>query len=347
MKIIVVDDTLLFRKLVSDVISTDSDCEVIKRCRNGAVALEAIKELKPDLITLDLDMPVMNGLELLDNLNKEGIEIGVIVISAHTVTGGLQTIEALGKGAFDFITKPSESSEEANINLLKNILLPRIKSWKKSLSLKNNKIKTEIKPDIPQELDYIPEIAAIGVSTGGPEALRKIIPRLPGDFKLPILIVQHMPPIFTSSLANILNQHSNLTVKEATDREKVLKGHVYIAPGGKQMKVEKVNNTLLIKITDDPAEQNCKPSVNYLFRSLANTMPGKVLALILTGMGNDGALGVKLLKRHKCYTIVQNETSSVVFGMPRAIINQGSANRVLSLREIVDFLLELNIKWKK
>lgn len=336
MRIVVIDDTILYRKLISDVITAIPGIDVVKRCRNGQVGLEAIRMLKPDLITLDLDMPELNGLELLDILKKEGIQVGVIIVSAHTKAGSIQTLAALDKGAFDFITKPDG---ESDIDL-KGQLISKIRAWdethreKQQVRLKKHITRTHKR----HSLDYSPELIAIGISTGGPEALKHVIPQLAGNFPKPILIVQHMPPIFTKSLANNLNQQSNLEVKEAENGEEIRKGCVYIAPGGKQMKIAKLGHKLIIRITDDPPVSSCKPSVDYLFKSLSFVTPGRVLPIVMTGMGTDGTLGTKLLARHKCFTVVQDQESSVVFGMPGSIIKEGLSDLVLPLSEISPFL---------
>lgn len=339
MRIVVIDDTLLYRKLISDIISVIPGIDVIKRCRNGQVGLEAIRLLKPDLVTLDLDMPELNGLELLDILQKEGINVGVIVISAHTKAGSIQTLKALDKGVFDFITKPDGDSDID----LKDQLIAKIEAWDEAHRQKQQvRLRKHISTIKKRHsLDYSPELIAIGVSTGGPEALKHIIPQLPTNFPLPILIVQHMPPIFTQSLAKNLNLQSNLEVKEAVNGEVVQKGSVYIAPGGKQMKVAKLGYKLIIRITDDPPVTSCKPSVDYLFKSLSLVKPGKVLPIIMTGMGTDGTLGTKLLSRHKCFTVIQDQDTSVVFGMPGSIIREGLADLILPLNDITPFLTGL------
>lgn len=340
MRIVVIDDTLLYRKLISDVINVIPGIDVIRRCRDGQVGLNAIRLLKPDLVTLDLDMPELNGLELLDKIKEEGLDVGVIIVSAHTKAGSLQTLEALNKGAFDFITKP----DGEGYSDLKDQLISKIEAWNEAHKEKRT-VQVAKKVDKGREsltLDYKPEVLSIGVSTGGPEALGHLIPQLPKDFPLPILIVQHMPPIFTKSLATNLNKISQVEVKEAVNGEVIKSGCVYIAPGGLQMKVAKLGENLIIRITNDPPVSSCKPSVDYLFKSLALTIPGKVLPIVLTGMGSDGTLGVKLLKRHKCYTIVQDQESSVVFGMPSSIIREDLSDVILPLKEISTFLTGLD-----
>lgn len=343
MRIVVADDTTLFRKLISDILEKQRDIEVVKRCRDGYAAIEAIKMQKPDLMTLDLEMPEMDGLEVLETIKRERLKIGVIVVSAHTTTGGYKTIQALHKGAFDFITKPAGKSAEENQRILEQQLIPKIRAWeenRKSAKTADERSCTETSAKcLPS--DFKPEIIAIGVSTGGPEALKTIISGLPGGYPYPVAIVQHMPPLFTSSLAEILDKNSELKVKEAADGDILQPGKVYLAPGDSQMRAVKRNGRMVIQLTDDPPEEGCKPSVNYFFRSLANSFPGKTAAVILTGMGQDGTVGLKRLKRHGCLAIVQDKRSSVVYGMPGAAIAAGLADRVLPVDQIASALNEL------
>ncbi len=346
MRVIVIDDTILFRKLISDVITEDPNIEIVGRCRNGIIGLNKIRELKPDIVTLDLEMPEMDGLEVLDNIKKENIDVGVIVVSCQTSIGGSKTIQALQKGAFDFITKPNSDSIEENKILLKKSLLPKFKALmlgrSKSAFIPKNKIVENI--SITSRHIDTPQVVALGISTGGPEALRRILPNIPASFKLPILIVQHMPAIFTKSLSEMLNNLCPLNVKEAENRDLVKRGNIYLAPGGKQMKVVNENNQMQIRINDDPPENSCKPAVDYLFRSLANNFPGKTLSVVMTGMGSDGLLGVKLLKRHGCVSIVQDEPTSVVYGMPKMIIEAQLADIVVPLDQIPNSMMEAVIK---
>ena len=265
-------------------------------------------------------------------------------------------MKALEKGAFDFITKPDAVSADAARESIVRELAPRVRAVARRLEIRNilkggSAPSAEKKVEARQSsgsqgalLDGIsgrmariaspsrPEMVLIGVSTGGPQALARIIPALPGDIGVPLLIVQHMPPIFTQSLAESLALKSAIKVREAADGEVARPNTAYIAPGGRQMRlVAGASGEKQVQITDDPPENNCRPAVDYLFRSVAANFPGRAFAAILTGMGSDGTIGLRLLRRHGCYTIAQDETSCVVFGMPRAAIEAGAVDAVLPL----------------
>ncbi len=356
LRVLIVDDTSTYRTILSKVLSRITDVNVIGMAHDGENALKLINELSPDLITLDLEMPVMDGLSLLKKLKNNNIDIGVIVISSHTKKGSEKTIQALYLGAFHYITKPEDSNFSNNLITIQKMIEPIIKSFIQTKKPRENHFKKisninkkiEIKKLAPRETiqkikGFSPEIAAIGISTGGPLALNKLLVDFPEDFSIPILIVQHMPPLFTKTLANSLNDKCSLKVKEAEDLEEMQPGVAYIAPGNKQMKTIKLHGKTgkFIRVTDDPPENHCKPSVDYLFRSLSHNFPGKVLPVIMTGMGNDGTLGLRLLKRHKCISIVQDEKTSTVFGMPYEAINAGVADLILPLEEILKNILKI------
>jgi two-component system chemotaxis response regulator CheB len=362
LRVFVVDDTIVFRTILIDALRAIDDVEVIGSAASGRVAIAKIAELQPDLITLDIEMPGMNGIEVLDQIRLNQFDTGVLVISSFTASGSSYTIQALEKGAFDFITKPSEDSPEKNRLLIRNELLPRVKTFIRkreihSILQGSESVKSILKkPADPieckgqagsQSNDTIkrcihPEMVLIGVSTGGPAALARIIPQLPEDFSVPVFIIQHMPPLFTQALAESLGKKSKLKVIEATNNTRPLPGHVYIAPGGKQMKLIKdADSAGTIIITEDPPENNCKPSVDYFFRSVANNFPSKSVAAILTGMGSDGTIGLRLLKRQGCHIIAQDEASCVVFGMPRSAIEAGIVDEILTLEKIVPRIIDV------
>jgi len=294
----------------------------------------------------------MNGLEVMDALAGMKDPPAVIVVSAMTRKGGQLTLEALQKGAFDFITKPEASRSEEGREMIRVELASRLKGLLIRTSVRNvlrgAKGGAALRPAQQEQLSeqsvvgvsarraaQKPEMVLIGVSTGGPNALREMLPALPADLGVPVLIVQHMPPVFTQTLAESLDSKCALKVCEAADGMPVEANTIYLAPGGRQMRLAAgPDGKKLIKVTDDPPENNCRPAVDYLFRSAANLFPGKSMAVILTGMGNDGTLGVRLLKRNGCFVIAQDEASCVVFGMPRAVIEAGFADAVLPLEEI-------------
>lgn len=374
MKILVVDDTLVFRKIISDSLLEIPGVEIVGSASNGKVALEKIKELKPDIITLDIEMPVMNGIEVLEVIKKEKLKTGVIVLSAVTVKGGDLTIKALQLGAFDFITKPDSGTVAENRIAIVEMLTPIISAWEqktniistravKDVSLNKNKIETKSDSSSStkgffassafeigsflKNLNNIkkPEIVVIGISTGGPAALGKMLPMISGDIGVPILIVQHMPPLFTKSLANSLNTKCKINVKEAEDGETINSGTAYIAPGGKQMKISAsaTEKEHIIRITDDPPENNCKPAVDYLFRSVSALLPGKITAVVMTGMGNDGTTGMRLIKRHGGVSITQDQDSCVVYGMPMEVVKAGVSDLIVPLN-MISSAIEKSVK---
>lgn len=361
MRVVVADDSVVFRRLMSEVLASLPEVEVVGQAANGRQALQRVRELTPDLLTLDMEMPELNGLEVLDALQKSGESVAVLVVSAFTSQGGKLTIQALQKGAFDFITKPDSPSFEESSEALRAELTPRIRA--QSLRFKVRNILRHSPPVAPARplaqpapapssariasLNEIstrmtrlvgatkPEMVLIGVSTGGPNALAGLLPALPGNLGVPVLIVQHMPPLFTQSLAENLAGKCALRVCEATHGMSLEPNMIYIAPGGRHMRLTPGDGgRKIIQITDDPPENNCRPAVDYLFRSVANQFAGRAMAVILTGMGNDGTLGLRLLKRHGCFVIAQDELSCVVYGMPKAAVDAGIVDAVLPLEAI-------------
>jgi len=360
-RVLVADDAVLFRRLLTDVLAAIPGVEVVGSASNGRIAIQKVRELKPDLLTLDIEMPEMDGLAVLDALLHNGQpKVAVIVVSALSRRGGDLTMRALQKGAFDFITKPESATPELGREALLRELAPRVRALAHRLEVRdilrgNAPHKAEaswsnVSADpAPMESNLggiesrmrrlsdhpKPEMVLIGVSTGGPAALAQLLPSIPGDIGVPILVVQHMPPIFTRSLADSLAPKCAVLVKEATHGEIARPNTVYIAPGGQQMRLGiGTENQPVLEITDDPPENNCRPAVDYLFRSAANRFPGRSMAVILTGMGSDGTLGLRLLKRHGCFVIAQNEATCIVYGMPKAAVDAGVADAVLPLQSI-------------
>lgn len=364
-RVLVVDDTIVYRKAVSDIIEEIPEAELVGVAHNGKIAFSKIKTLKPDLLTLDIEMPVMNGIEVLAEIKKSGLNVGAIMLSTLTSEGGDMTLKALELGAFDFILKPQSKNQLEGKNQIKQAIEPMIKAYARSLTAPNllrksiiqrskpNKLQNKLSSPKPKEA--IPaqksrptshrgrsEIITIGISTGGPNALSQVLPKLPGNIGVPIVIVQHMPPVFTKSLAASLDKKCALSVKEAVDREVLKDNTVYIAPGGKQMKLVASADGLnrQIKITDDPPENSCKPAVDYLFRSVADYYVGRTTAVIMTGMGSDGTKGLHVLKNKGSYIIAQDEKTCVVYGMPKAPIESGLVDTVAPLNKIADEILK-------
>ncbi len=351
---LVVDDTALYRKIVSDVLADLPNVKVVATAHNGRAALAKIDALKPDLVTLDIEMPDMNGIEVLEKLKTTGSKVGVIMVSSVTREGGDMTIRALSLGAFDFITKPQGHSLVENTRTVREALAPLVENFQRRRMPSSNRMRPALRtagrpaPKSPRLRSMAgvrrgaSQIVAIGISTGGPNALTAMMPKLPGDIGVPIVVVQHMPPVFTHSLAMSLNAKCALQVKEAENGE-VLKPNVaYIAPGGRQMKVMAGGDgfSRIIKITNDPPENNCKPSADYLFRSVAQLYVGRATGVIMTGMGSDGLLGLKRMKHSGAILIGQDEASCVVYGMPKAPAEAGILDVVAPLQRIADEIVK-------
>lgn len=358
LKVMVVDDTIVYRKIITDVLNEIPQVEVVGSASNGKIALARMKVLKPDLVTLDVEMPEMNGIEVLEAVRELGLDVGVIMLSSLTTKGGDLTMRALELGAFDFITKPMDGSMEENKALIRQSLTPLLRAFATSrevsgilrgrLSVPALKPRTpglaprQTAPPVIQKLSKVDlslfkaEIIALGISTGGPNALATMMPALPANLKVPMVIVQHMPPKFTQSLANSLNNKCAFPVVEARNGMLLEAGTAYIAPGGQQMKIALGADAShkIIRITDDPPENNCKPSADYLFRSVSQHYLGRALGVIMTGMGSDGTLGLRLMKRNGCMVIAQDEATCVVYGMPREAVNAGVVDLVVPLNGI-------------
>jgi two-component system chemotaxis response regulator CheB len=359
-RVLVADDAILFRRVLTEVLASLPGVEVVGTAANGKLAIRKVRELHPDILTLDIEMPEMDGLAVLDELRRGDDAVQVIVVSALSRTAGDLTVRALEKGAFDFITKSDASGPQQSRESLARDLAPRIRAIANRLEIrgiisgKSSASRSDVaaakvveRVAATSDLDGVagrmqrltaptrPGMVLVGVSTGGPAALTRILPKIPGDLGVPIFIVQHMPPVFTQSLAENLAAKCAVSVREAVHGELAEANTVYIAPGGRQMRLgTEPGDRVSIQITDDPPENNCRPAVDYLFRSAANHFPGRAMAVILTGMGSDGTVGLRLLKRRGCFVIAQDEASCVVYGMPKAAIEAGVADIVLTLDAI-------------
>ena len=356
LRVLVVDDTIVYRKSVSDIIEEIPGVELAGVAHNGKIALDKIATVKPDLLTLDIEMPVMNGLEVLAELKKRHPQIGAIMLSTLTADGSEMTMKALELGAFDFILKPQSKNLVEGKKEIRRLLEPILDAYARSRFPGRPLARTVSRPAVtvtsaavspvaggrPAVRKSKSEIVTIGISTGGPNALNQMLPRLPGNLNVPILIVQHMPPVFTKSLASSLDKKCALRVKEAEDREPIEPNVVYIAPGGKQMKLVAATDgsRRLIKITDDPPENSCKPSADYLFRSVGDYYVGRTTAVIMTGMGSDGTRGLEVLKNKGAHIIAQDEASCVVYGMPKAPTEKGFVDVIAPLDRIADEIVK-------
>lgn len=358
LRVLIVDDTITYRKIVGDVLARIPSIEIVGSAENGRVALEKIERLKPDLLTLDIEMPEMDGLEVLRRLREMRSPVKAIMVSALTAQGAQSTVRALSLGAFDFVLKPRGEDHEQNRRIIDQALREKISAFVGTLSAPSAEppadtstthaeVSAKTKDVVPRTQTVIgarkgrPEVVAIGVSTGGPESLAKMLPRLPATFPLPILIVQHMPPIFTKSLADSLNRRCALSVCEARDRQPIRSGNILLAPGGMHMKVRREGEEILVRITDDPPENSCKPAVDYLFRSIALTYGANAIGVIMTGMGSDGALGCRLMRRQGASLIAQDRASCVVYGMPRQPTEEGLVDVVAPLDQIAESITSL------
>ncbi len=353
LRVLVVDDTVTYRQLVGKLVGRLPQAEPIGAAPNGRIALEKIELLGPDLVLLDLEMPEMDGLELLRRLRSADVDVGVIILSGATDAGAHATVEALSLGAFDFIPKPVGGSLEENASRLEAELRPKLEAFRRSRQIRRilrgppeprpargpspapaTDPQAARPPRVGAQAALPAEVVALGISTGGPQALTLMLPELPPTLPAPLLVVQHMPAMFTHSMAEDLDRRCRLRVREGAEGLPVEPGTIYIAPGGRQMKVARRDGAVAIRITDDPPEKSCRPSVDYLFRSVADVYGGRALGVIMTGMGNDGAEGCHVLKRRGGAVVCQDQASCVVFGMPREPIELGLADAVVPLDRI-------------
>lgn len=349
LKVLVVDDMVTQRNILAKAMSEVQGIELIGSAPNGKIALAKIGIRQPDLVLTDMFMPEMDGLETLTQIKLQYPNVEVIMLTAINHQMADLTMKALDAGALDFILKPTGKSADESIRHLRTelsrlILLVMARKYARQIRGISSAKETEfVRPSIISEPECfhfqksgrnIPkiEVVVIGVSTGGPNALQEIIPKLPKNFSLPILAVQHMPPMFTASLASRLNQLSNIRVKEAQDGDKIEKGVMYIAPGGHHLVVRKGSlGVKMVGIVDSPPVHSCRPAADVLFRSVAITYGGNALSVILTGMGNDGTAGVAAIRRKGGYSIVQDAKTSVIWGMPGSVVDAGEADEIISL----------------
>ena len=340
-KVLIVDDSAFMRKILSDMIDSEDSLSVIGTATDGKDALDKIAKLNPDVVTLDVEMPVMDGINCLKEIMQR-FPKPVIMLSSGTEHGAELTIRALDEGAVDFIAKPKNIFEIKNEKKRNEII-------EKIIIAKNIKFNTfKCKPRDSDDNHAVKSskvlkyIIAIGTSTGGPKALQSVIPFLPGDIPAAVLIVQHMPPGFTNSLAERLDSKSELVVKEASHKERILAGHVYIAPGDSHMLIETASSgDIMINLDKSPPVSGHRPSVDVMMKSLSATGLKNIIGVIMTGMGADGSDGIKKLKDvNKSYIIAQDEETSVVFGMPKMAIQTGAVDKVVSLDKISEEIIQ-------
>lgn len=387
LRVLVVDDTAVYRKIVSDVLSGIPNVVIVGTAANGRIALERLKNDAIDFMILDLEMPDLDGLATLKEARALYPELGVVMLSGQTRLAADMTVRALELGALDFLGKGTRDSAEENRQELLRQLSVVMRSFVTQRSMRQLRHRmsavqesfrdpTSSAPDpgrnlrgsssgrvppTPVEAQQRPsqmlraapavrvarvDVVVIGTSTGGPQALAEVIPALSVELAVPVLIVQHMPPVFTASLAQSLNQRSPLEVMEAQADQTIRPGQVLIAPGGRHMVVHRVtsstgNSAVRIGLSDDPPENSCRPSVDVLFRSVGATYGRNVLAVVMTGMGEDGMRGVKALKERGCYCITQDAASCTIYGMPRAVDQAGLSDESVPLRHIASRIAHL------
>jgi two-component system chemotaxis response regulator CheB len=336
-KLLIVDDSAFMRKAIENMVTKAPDIQVVGFARNGKEAVELAEKLRPDVITLDVEMPQMDGLEAL-KIIMDKFPTAVIMVSSLTSEGAEATLRALELGAVDFLTK-DKSFASFGIMKLEDQLIEKVRYF-----ASKKVFKPVITAPSPKKETYIPKqikagvgnkkIVAIGTSTGGPQSLQKVIPQLPPSLNKPVLIVQHMPPNFTQSLASRLNSLSKLTVIEAQGKEKIEPNIVYIAKGGFHLKIKKVGTNYYTEVTPEPSNILHIPSVDVMVTSVAENFGRDGLAVIMTGMGSDGLKGANLLKSKGGAIIAQDKDSCVVYGMPRSIVEAGIADEIVPLEEI-------------
>lgn len=341
-RVLVVDDAVVVRRMVTEAIGADPELEVVGQAVNGRQAIEKIQQHQPDLVTMDVEMPEMDGLQALAVIKKQWPKLPVIMFSTMTERGARVTLDALALGASDYITKPSNTGGmSATQARLKDELIPRIKSLcRRTVSIPTpSALRPAAPAPRPRTLSKI-ALVTIGISTGGPNALSAVLPMLPANLSAPVVIVQHMPAFFTSLLAERLASQCKLKVQEGKAGMTLTPGGVWLAPGDFHVTVERRAGQLTLQTNQGPPENSCRPAVDVLFRSAAEVCGDQVLAVVMTGMGQDGLKGCERIRARNGQVIVQDEASSVVWGMPRFVARAGLAERILPLaqlpKEIVD-----------
>jgi len=339
-KVLIVDDSAFMRNALSAMLSSDPEITIVGTARDGLEAIEKVQALKPDIVTLDVEMPRMDGITALKQIMAKN-PVPVIMVSSLTTDGAKVTLDALDMGAVDFLPK-NLSDLSINIVKLKELLIDKVKHLgRKGVVRKRIREEDRRSVAIPQSMPVRTTgerrigIVSIGTSTGGPRALQDIIPKLPKEFPVPIVIAQHMPASFTGPFADRLNQLSQLIVKEAEEGEPLKPGVVFIAPGFGHMRVSRKRGIEpVISISANKEEFVYRPSVDALMLSVAELFPGRALGVILTGMGNDGLKGLAALKKNGGRGFAQNEETCVVYGMPKAVVDAGIADKILPIEEM-------------
>ena len=338
-RVLVVDDSTVIRKVLCEALASDPALEIAGIAPDGRIALAKIPQVNPDLVTLDVEMPGLSGLETLIEIRKLYPKLPVIMFSTLTERGAATTLDALALGASDYVTKPNNTGGlGATMLRICQELIPKVKGLCEH-RLQGQRTPGATKPAAPRILapakrlhESAPiDILAIGTSTGGPNALAQVLPALQGEFPVPIVIVQHMPPLFTRLLSERLNKQSQITIHEGEPGRVLEPGQAWIAPGDYHMVVERRGTSVQLAMNQDPQENSCRPAVDVLFRSVAKTFGANVLAVVLTGMGSDGVRGSQLIHEKGGQILVQDEATSVVWGMPGQVASAGQADAIIPL----------------
>lgn len=343
-RVLVVDDAVVIRSLISAALGCDPEIEVVGVAAHGRIALAKISQVNPDVVTLDVEMPEMDGIATVREIRKIYPNLPVIMFSTLTERGAERTLDALAAGATDYVTKPANVGSVAlSLQRLEQDLVPKIKLHGRRLPAPVAARPSGGPPPSsarwpatvrPMAASLPVSIVCIGTSTGGPNALADIFAAIPRDLPVPIVIVQHMPVLFTKMLAERLDKLRSVRFSEGTEGDVLEPGAAYLAPGGRHMAVMREAGTLRLRLNDGPPENSCRPAVDVLFRSVAAACGGSTLAVVLTGMGQDGLHGCRMLQECRAQIIAQDEASSVVWGMPGQVTQAGLAHRVLPLNAI-------------
>ncbi len=348
-RVLIIDDSAVIRRLLTDALSGEPAIEVVGTAANGKIALAKIPQVNPDLVTLDIEMPEMDGLQTVREIRKVYPKLPVIMCSTLTQRGAVATLQALSSGASDYVTKPANvGSVTAALEMVQAQLIPKIKAfcpWTSPAAFPPSSGRgsaAAIAGNLKGRTDAVGrqiDIIAIGVSTGGPNALTEVFRRLPAELPVPVVIVQHMPAVFTKYLADRLNDVSPLSVREATSGEVLQAGKAWLAPGDYHMALARTSSGIAIRLHQGPPENSCRPAVDVLFRSVAEIYGSRSLAAVLTGMGQDGLRGCEAIRERSGIVLAQDEPSSVVWGMPGAVVRHGLADEILPLAEIAPALV--------
>lgn len=354
--ILVVDDSALMRRVLCDIINHDDRFQVQDRATNGLEALELLEKKTYDAVILDVNMPRMNGLELLKELQKKKIPARVMMVSTDTMEGAKTTLDALELGALDFVHKPGTAMDcrtddfrEKLLNTLAVVVEAKGMSFDRpSLQRETTKTSRKVVELVSKRASAVPgnKIVALASSTGGPKALQSVIPKLPKNLKAAVVIVQHMPVGFTASLAERLDNLSEVHVKEAAEGDVLEAGVVYISMGGKHLNIASSGGKYTIHYTDEPSREGVKPCANYMYESLRDSKFDQVVCVVMTGMGADGTKGIISLKeKKKLYVIAQEASTCAVYGMPRSVVNAGLADQVVPLEQIAqEIIMNVGVK---